>query len=315
MITYRNMSTLRNPRLIRTLVFVGGHDRKVVSAMVEAAPDAICIDLEDSTPAAEKLRSRQQFHSVAAEIAESGIAVFARVNAPETGIYEDIDAVMCDELHCLSLPKVEQASQIHDFEALIATEEAAKGQEVGSVLIRPIIETPLGVINAYEIAASSPRVAYLGGVEGGIFGDLGGALGYVQTDDGTETTYLRSKVLIDARAAEVPFPIGGGMTARRDAEGARRFARENRILGYNGVHCAADADVIAAINDELVPAAADIASWLELMPALEEAERAGATVAHIDGRIYDLVGLLRVREQLDLAQRLGLVDDVARASQ
>jgi citrate lyase subunit beta/citryl-CoA lyase len=171
------------------------------------------------------------------------------------------------------------------------------------------------VINAYEIAASSPRVAYLGGVEGGIFGDLGGALGYVQTDDGTETTYLRSKVLIDARAAEVPFPIGGGMTARRDAEGARRFARENRILGYNGVHCAADADVIAAINDELVPAAADIASWLELMPALEEAERAGATVAHIDGRIYDLVGLLRVREQLDLAQRLGLVDDVARASQ
>jgi citrate lyase subunit beta/citryl-CoA lyase len=302
------MSPPRNPRLIRTLVFVGGHDRKRISAMVDAAPDAICIDLEDSTPAAEKARSREQFHSVAAEIAGSDIAVFARVNASGAGLDEDLDAVMCDELHCLSLPKVEQASQVREFESWIAVEEAAKGQQVGSIPIRPIIETPLGVINAYEIAASSPRVAYLGGVEGGIFGDLGGALGYVQTDDGTETTYLRSKILIDARAAEVPFPIGGGMTARRDAEGARRFARENRILGYNGVHCAADADVVAAINDELTPAAADIAEWLALMPAFEEAERAGATVAHIDGRIYDLVGLVRVREQLDLARRLGMID-------
>lgn len=276
--------------------------------MVDAAPDAICIDLEDSTPAADKARSRGQFHSVAAEIAGSGIAVFVRVNAPGSGLDEDLDAVICDELHCLSLPKVERANQVRDFESWIAIEEAAKGQEVGSIPIRPVIETPLGVINAYEIAASSSRVAYLGGVEGGIFGDLGGALGYVQTDGGTETAYLRSKILIDARAAEVPFPIGGGMTARRDPDGARQFARENRILGYNGVHCAADADVVAAINEELTPAASDVAAWLELMPAFEEAERAGATVAHIDGRIYDLVGLVRVREQLDLAHRLGLID-------
>ena len=300
----------RRPRLIRTLVFVGGHDRRVIAEMIAAAPDAICIDLEDSTPQADKERSREQFAAVAAEIHGSGVAVFARVNAPGAGLDEDLDAIVCDELHCLSLPKVERGGQVQEFEAEIAAREASTGQVVGSISIRPIIETPLGVINAYEIAASSPRVAYLGGVEGGIFGDLGGALGYVQTDHGTETAYLRSKVLIDARAAEVPFPIGGGMTARRDAEGARMFARENRVLGYNGVHCAADADVIAAVNDELTPDAADIARWLELMPALEEAERAGATVAHIDGRVHDLVGLVRVREQLDLAHRLGVVDGV-----
>jgi len=304
------MTSSRRPRLIRTLVFVGGHDRPRISAMVNAGPDAICIDLEDSTPGPMKEASREQFTAVAAEIDGAGIAVFARVNAPGAGLDEDLDAIVGDDLHCLSLPKVEHGYQVTEFEEAIAAREAATGQKVGSIPIRPVIETPRGVINAYEIAAASPRVAYLGGVEGGIFGDLGGALGYVQTDHGTETAYLRSKVLIDARAAEVPFPIGGGMTARKDAEGARMFARENRILGYNGVHCAADADVIAAVNDELTPAAADIAAWLRLMPACEEAERAGATVAHIDGRIYDLVGLVRVREQLDLARRLGVIDDV-----
>ena len=295
----------RRPRLIRTLVFVGGHDRGRITEMVDAGPDAICIDLEDSTPVADKERSRRQFRDVAAEINGAGIAVFARTNAPGAGLDEDLDATVCDELHCLSLPKVERGDQVRDFEAAIAAREASAGQ-VGSIPIRPIIETPLGVINAYEIAAASPRVAYLGGVEGGVFGDLGGALGYVQTD-GTETAYLRSKVLLEARAAEVPFPIGGGMIARRDAEGARRFARENRILGYDGVHCAAEADIIAAVNDELTPAADDVARWLELMPALEEAERSGATVTHIDGRVYDLVGLIRVREQLDLARRVGMI--------
>lgn len=293
--------------LIRTLVFLGGHNRERITTVIAARPDAICIDLEDSTPLAAKDESRAAFADVAAEIAAAGISVFARTNMPGAGMDEDLDAVMIAGLHCVSLPKVEAGESVADFERAVAAVEQRNGLAAGSVLIRPIIETAQGVRNAYEISAASDRVAYLGGVEGGIFGDLGGSLGYQQTDDGRETLYLRSKVLVDARAANVPFPVGGGMTSRKDAEGARLFARENRVLGYNGVHCAADPAVIAAVNEEFTPDRRDLDEWQAILPTLEEAERAGVAVAHVGDKIYDLIGLVRVREQLALAERLGML--------
>lgn len=295
---------MATPQIIRTLVFLGGHDRDRIRTIAAARPDAICIDLEDSTPLADKERSRAQFAEVAADIVAAGVLVFARVNMPGAGQDEDVDAVMLPELHCISLPKVESAAEVEAFAESVAAAERRK--QLGPVLIRPIIETAQGVRNAYEISAASDRVAYLGGVEGGIFGDLGGSLGYEQTDDGRETLYLRSKVLVDARAAGVPFPIGGGMTSRKDAAGAAAFAEDNRVLGYNGVHCAASPDVIAAVNEVFVPDRARLAEWQEILPTLEAAEQAGALVAHVGDRIYDLIGLVRVREQLALARRLGL---------
>ncbi|HRE03171.1 MAG TPA: hypothetical protein PLV68_17870, partial [Ilumatobacteraceae bacterium] len=49
--------------------------------------------------------------------------------------------------------------------------------------------------------------------------------------------------------------------------------------------------------------------WLAVLPRLEEAERAGVSVAHLDNdKVYDLIGLVRVREQLALARRLGIID-------
>ena len=55
---------------------------------------------------------------------------------------------------------------------------------------------------AYEIASASPRVRYMGGAISR-FGDIHQAVGYRWSAEGTETLFLRSKVLIDARAAGI----------------------------------------------------------------------------------------------------------------
>ena len=68
------------PQIIRSLVFVGGHDRGKIRQLAESGPDAVCIDLEDSTPLAEKDKARSQFHEVASEIAGIGPLVFVRTN-------------------------------------------------------------------------------------------------------------------------------------------------------------------------------------------------------------------------------------------
>ncbi|MGH9211658.1 MAG: HpcH/HpaI aldolase/citrate lyase family protein [Acidimicrobiales bacterium] len=293
---------------MRSLVFVGAHDRDTILRAADAGMDALCFDLEDLTPAVDKPTARSIFRSVAAEVAARGVTVFARTNALDDGAAQaDLEAIVGPDLHCVNLPKAEAPDEVAALDELLDSAEASAGLPAGRIWIRPVIETATGVRRAYEIAAASPRVAYMGGVEGSAWGDLGASLGYRQTDDGSETAYLRAKVLVDVRSAGVRFPIGGGSTARRDLDGARRFAEANRDLGYDGVHCTGDPAVVAAVNAVFTPSDADVDEWLAVLPRLEEARDQGTIVVEIDGRSYDVVGLVRARERLDLAARLGMV--------
>jgi citrate lyase subunit beta/citryl-CoA lyase len=298
----------QTPRIMRSLVFVGAHDRDTILRTADGAMDALCFDLEDLTPASGKATAREIFGTVAAEVAARGVTVFARTNALDDGAAQaDLEAIVGPVLHCVNLPKAESPEQVATLAELLDAAETAAGLPRGQIWIRPVIETATGVRRAYEIAAASPRVAYMGGVEGGAWGDLGASLGYRQTDDGVETAYVRAKVLVDVRSAAVRFPIGGGTTARRDVEGARRFAEANRVLGYDGVHCGADPAVVAVVNEVFTPTVQEIEEWLAVAAPLEAARAEGTIVVEIDGRTYDVAGLVRVRERLDLAAHLGLI--------
>jgi citrate lyase subunit beta/citryl-CoA lyase len=296
------------PRIVRTLVFSVAHDEDKIMQLADKGMDAICLDMEDLTPAPFKEQARRVVPSVATRLVQRGVTVFVRTNGLNEGAAADLDAIVSPDLHCASLPKAEQAEEVIEFDALLNKAEIRKGLPRGYTLLRPVIETAMGVKNAYEIASASPRVAYMGGVSGSMWGDLGASLGYTPMPDGKETLYLRSKVLVDVRSARVPFPIGGGGTFRKDVDGYRDFAVENKGLGYNGMHVAASAPLIAAVNDVFTPTREQINELLSLMPFVEAAERDGYTTFMVGDRLFDLAGAVRAREQLDLARRLGLID-------
>src|SRR5438552_2330322 len=107
--------------------------------------------------------------------------------------------------------------------------------ERGSVVVYPILETAAAIRLAYEIGTASPRVAYMGGAISR-FGDIHQAIGFRWTAEGEETLFLRSKVLIDARAAGIRYPISGMWGGDRDDEaGLRTWCTELRNLGYYGM--------------------------------------------------------------------------------
>ena len=297
-----------SPRIVRSLVFVPAHDGEHALEVARRGLDAICLDLEDLTPRDEKAQARRIFPSLARELSALGVLVFARTNSLHRGMArDDLDAIVCPDLHCVSIPKASSSGDVDAFCALLEEVELRNGVPLDSILVRPIIETAAGVRRAYEIASASPRIAYMGGVSGGWWGDLSSSLGYVPTRDGRETLYVRSKVLVDVRDAGVPFPIGGGTVASHDPEAVRAYALENRNLGYNGFHCSADPAAIAIVNEVFTPTAADIEGWLALLPTLEAAERDGVTALETEGTTLDLAGLVKVRQQLDLARRLGVL--------
>lgn len=189
--------------------------------------DALVFDLEDSVPIAEKTKAR----ALAREFIEqhkTKSAVYARVNALETGmVQDDLEAIAVDGLLGIRLPKAESAEAIRVVDAILTALEHKRALKPGSIAISPSLESAKGVWFAYDILSASPRVR---SVTAGTAqdGDLQTDLGYTWTAEGEEVLYVRSRILLAARAAGSSTcstaPTRTSATRKGCASAARRRA-------------------------------------------------------------------------------------------
>jgi citrate lyase subunit beta / citryl-CoA lyase len=314
---------------IRTLLFVPGTDEERLYRSVEHGADAVMIDLEEPrTPFPEA--ARDEARAVVRAFLDSDPATgrgptgsapsgprtprwFARVQPPATGqTLKDLRAVMGPSLTGILLPKVYGPEDIYRVDALLTCTEAEMGRPIGSTAVYPILETAQSLRVAYEIAVASPRVQYLGGAVSR-FGDIHQAVGYTWTAEGRETLFLRSKVLIDARAAGIRYPISGMWGGDTDdLDGLRRWATELRGLGYFGMMLGAPAHV-PVVNQIFSPSEADIAFWTDLDRLATEAESVDTgplvygQLNQGEGHEVHLAHVGSARQNLAWARDLGLV--------
>jgi citrate lyase subunit beta/citryl-CoA lyase len=187
------------------------------------------------------------------------------------------------------------------------------GLPAHSKVIYPILETAQGLRYAYEIASASERVAYMGGAVSR-FGDIHQAVGFRWTPQGQESLFLRSKVLIDAKAAGVRYPISGMWGGdRNDLDGLRAWAVSLRDLGYYGMMIS-DPEHIPLVHEVFSPTAAELAYWRELDRLTTEAERSGTgPIVYGDpnqgeGYIVHIAHVGSARKNLTWARDLGVID-------
>ena len=170
------------------------------------------------------------------ELGQAGQTIVVRVNRLETGLTgTDIEAVAGPYLYCILLPKVEGPADVVEVDTLLRHVERQKGLETGRIFIDPALETASGIRQSWEIANASPRIAHMG-ASGGKGGDTARSIGFQWTPQGMETLFLRSKVLVDVRAAGIPYPMSGGWMDLHDLDGLRAAARQAKQLGYTGMH-------------------------------------------------------------------------------
>lgn len=293
-------------RIVRSMAFAPAHDADAIMAAAESGVDAVGPDLEDLTPGREKQRARDIFRGVAKELVARGTIVTARTNGLGKGCDEDLDAIVCPELHYVNMPKVESAEEVQEFCRLLDAAEQRHGLPVGHTWVRPVMETARGILHAHEIAAASDRVAYMGGVAGSFWGDLGGTLGSMYGPDGMDSYYIRAKVVVDVRAAGRRFPIGGGSISSRESGAWRDFCWQTRRLGYTGHYTPAVKALVEVVHEVYTPTPEEIREWRDVVPALEEAQRNDQVVVMVGDHIYDTAGLERVRDLLELAERVGV---------
>lgn len=265
--------------------------------------DALVFDLEDSVPLAEKPKGRELAREFI-EKHQAKSAIYVRVNALRTGmLQEDLEAVAVDGLVGIKLPKAESAEEIRRVDAMLTELERERGLAHGSIGIGPTLESAKGVWFAYEIASASPRIqSVMPGTAQDA--DLQTDLGYASTAGDNEVLYyIRSRVLLAARAAGVEHVLDGVYANIRDLEGLRICCEAARRLGYRGKQVIHPSQ-IETVNRIFQPTAQELDYYRRVIEAFEAAVACGSAATTVDGKLVDYAMVGMAKRVLAWAQSL-----------
>ena len=285
----------------RSALFVPGNRAAWMEKAIGYGADCLILDLEDSVPDQEKVAARPLVRAAIVSLKARGQAVNVRINGFATGLtFDDLEGVLCPELDGVALPKVETVADMRELDALLTHLEQRMGIPPGT------IETPLGcetaaaMRNTYEIATSCPRVKRVT-LAAGPGGDAARAIGYLWSKEGTETLYLRSKTVLDCRAAGIQYPTVSSWWNIKDLEGLEKDARWNRQLGFRG-QTVMHPSHVPIVNRAFTPSAEEIAYFEGLIQAMEDARKRGIAAVTYKGDMVDEAMVKTAREMLALAR-------------
>jgi citrate lyase subunit beta / citryl-CoA lyase len=291
-----------DPLPIRSLLFVPANREDRMHKALTVGADGIVLDLESAIPRGEATVARRMVGDLLDGHRASRPCVFVRVSEIDSDDFApDLEACMRPGLSGVMLPQVTSA---RDVERAAAAMDRLDPE--GRIVLLPLVETARAVREAYEIASASPRVAYFGGgVSRG--GDIARSIGFRWTPQGNESLFIRSKVLIDSRAAGIFNPISGIWGIVDDLDGLRAFATQARDIGYEGLQCIHPSHV-PILHEIFTPSDAEIANWRAIIAAMDEAERQGSAAIRLDGRLIDVAHVKTARQDLERARLLGVID-------
>lgn len=286
----------------RTLLFLPGNNPGNLQSGAVFGADGIILDLEDSVSTAEKDAARLLVASALMSVDYAGVERAVRINTLATGGEADIAAVVPCCPDAVMLPKTESIDDIRACEALLEKAEAACGA-TKKTLIMPLIETPMGLARCLEIALASKRVTLLSlGGE-----DYTASLGTQRTREGRELIFARG-MLANAAAAAGIDSIDAPFADTNDPEGLFLDTLNARTFGFKGKF-AINPRQISVIHKAFAPTAKEIAWAKRILAVIEEAQKKGAGVIALDGKMVDAPIVARARRTIHMADMLGLLEE------
>jgi citrate lyase subunit beta/citryl-CoA lyase len=289
--------------MMRSLLFVPGHDARKLAKGLECGADALILDLEDSVPDAEKARARVVCAEFVGEHRERR-PLFVRVNALETGLtLDDLAAVVRARPYGIMLPKCVSGRDVARVDTELSTLEKAAGVPVGSSRILPIVTESAAAL--FEMGGyareAGPRLCGMmwGGED--LATDIGASANRVDGRYTPPFELARSLCLFGAAAAGVAA-IDAVYTDFRDVDGLRDEARAAVAAGFSA-KAAIHPGQVQAINEVFTPS--DDA-WLEAKAIVAAfAQQPGAGAVNIGGRMFDRPHLTAAQRVLARAKRAG----------
>jgi citrate lyase subunit beta/citryl-CoA lyase len=293
---------------MRSKLFVPGSRPELFAKALASEADGLSFDLEDAVDEAMKGEARKTLGKFLRELGDThGKTIIVRVNGLGTPHFEsDIEAIACDALDMVNLPKPESPDDVRECaEALAAIERRL---DLTPIDILANIETPRAFRLAAEIATSTPRVA---GLQAG-WGDLIEPLDIDRYNPAMIEACLLH-IRIAAGEAGI-WAYDGAWANIKDQEGYKREAEASRRLGYLGKSCIHPSQVPLA-NAVFRPTDAEIAHSLHVVKAARDAAARGIGAFTVNGKMVDAPFVRRAESILALARRLNLIPPEERSIQ
>jgi len=285
----------------RSMLFLPGNTPNIIVNGEILGADAVILDLEDAVAPGEKDSARILVRNAIGRMGFGKCEVIVRINSVDTDFWmKDLDAIIPVKPTLIMPPKTSCAADVRIVDEYITSLEEKLGMEKNTVGLIPLIETALGVENAYEIASASKRVqAIFLGAE-----DLTADLHCKRTKEGNEIAYARSRMVCAARAAGVEV-YDTPFTDVNDDEGIYADTEYAKSLGFTGKSAISPRHV-GAINEVFSPSQKDIDYAYEVMEAIRIGKEQGKGAVALRGKMIDAPIVARAQQTIAMAEELGL---------
>ncbi len=288
-------------RTRRSMMFLNAQRASLVKDVYVYKPDCVILDLEDAVSENEKDSARVQLYNTLKYVDYKGVERWVRINPATTPYYhEDIRAAVAGGCEGIRLPMTETRAEVEDVDRLITEAEKEFGREVGSTMIMAAIESPLGLINAYDICTGSDRMM---GVALSA-GDFRRTMQATTTKTGEELFYARSQIVVAARAAGI-MAFDTVNTNLSDFDDLRRETTLVKNLGFDGKSLISPKQ-IAPIHEIFTPSQKEIDGAIHIIEGVNESAKAGVGVLIVDGQMVDVAHVEGSKRILNLAKAAGV---------
>jgi citrate lyase subunit beta/citryl-CoA lyase len=283
----------------RSRLYVPGSEPKYFINAALHGSDGVILDLEDSVHISEKDSARVLVRNALRSVDFLNCERMVRINQIPLGL-EDLDEIVPECPDLVLIPKVEHPEQVIEADLRISKIQSDYGLS-RTIWLMPILESALGIENAFVIARASERVVALTiGLE-----DYTADLGVVKTSTGGESIYARQRVLNAARAAGVQA-IDSVFSDVGDPDALRAWAVHSRTLGFEGMGCVHPSQ-IAVIHEAFAPSSTELEKARRIVAAFDEAQAKGLGVVSLGSKMIDPPVVQRALKMLSRAKEMGLL--------
>ena len=285
----------------RSMLFLPGNNPNMLINGNCLGADAVIFDLEDAVSPAEKDAARILVRNTMRYMDFRGCEIIVRINSIDTPYWhKDLDAIVPYRPSLILLPKTGCAADVLEADAYMGQLEEKLGFEKNTIGLMPLIETAMGVENAYAIASATKRVkALFLGAE-----DLTADLQCKRTKEGREIEYARTRLVVAARAAGVDV-YDTPFTDVNDDEGIWTDAQLAKALGFTGKSSISPRHV-EVINQVFSPTQKEVDYAYEVMDAIALAKEQGKGAIALYGKMIDAPIVARAQRTIDMANALGM---------
>ena len=290
-------------RLRRTMMFMNAQKPGLIKDAYIYGADSIMLDLEDAVAENQKDAARFSLYHALTTIDYGDTEVIVRINGLDTPHWqEDIRVCVAGGADGIRIAKCESAQDVKTVEAATLAAEKEFGVEEGRTLLMAALESPKGILNAYEICTASDRLFGVA-ISGG---DYRKCMQVGVVPGGIEMLAARGQMLIAARAAGVQC-FDTVFTNLDDAEGFEAEVRQNKEMGFDGKSLI-NPKQIPVVHRIFAPTQKEIAAAEKIVRAMRENAEKGVGVFTVDGKMIDLAFLPGAERTIKLAKASGIYE-------